>query len=291
MPTRNTKDLSRKTCIPKTSFFTKTFVMRSLPLFVCLCCNTALFAQAYIGDPGIRNIKQPAAIIRLPYDDNSVEDALKQYMMTQGYKSTGSGGFILFRSSPLVTEAPILSDLYFKTNSDRIAKDITLLNLIPVPVNQDIKAAGPVDSGRLEKARLFLDSLGPFISSYQMRLQINGQQKQLAKAQQQMNDLRSDSADLQKKIRDFQSDLAGIRQDQIKATADLNSSINSDDNTKSKYQKRVNKLFDKEASIGKKLRRALQDLEDNKHDISRQQEELSKQQHGLNALNSRYTPN
>ncbi|WP_431211449.1 hypothetical protein ACQ86N_37270 [Puia sp. P3] len=63
--------------------------MRSLLLMICLCCNTALFAQAYIGDPGIRNIKQPAAIIRLPYDDNSVEDALKQYMMTQGIQEYG----------------------------------------------------------------------------------------------------------------------------------------------------------------------------------------------------------
>ena len=265
--------------------------MRSLLLFICLCCNTALFAQAYIGDPGIRNIKQPAAIIRLPYDDNSVEDALKQYMMTQGYKSTGSGGFILFRSSPLMTTAPILSDLYFRTSSDRNAKDMTLLNLIPLPVNQDIKAAGPVDSGRLEKARLFLDSLGPFITAYHMRLQINSQQKELTKAQKKMNDLRADSADLQKKMRDLQIDLAGVKQDQVKAASDLNTSINSDPNTKSKYQKRVNKLFDREASLEKKLRRTQQDLEDNKHDISRQQEELNKQQQGMNALNSRYTPN
>ncbi|WP_431211450.1 hypothetical protein ACQ86N_37275 [Puia sp. P3] len=190
-----------------------------------------------------------------------------------------------------MTEAPILSDLYFKTSSDRNAKDMTLLNLIPVPVNQDIKTAGPVDSARLEKAKLLLDSLGPYISSYQMRLQINEQQKQLAKAQDKMNDLRGDSADLQKKIRDLQSDLASVKQDQLKASSDLNTSINADDNTKSKYQKRVNKLFDKEASLEKKLRRAQQDLEDNKHDISRQQEELSKQQQGLNALNSRYTPN
>lgn len=265
--------------------------MRSLLLLTCLCCNTALFAQAYIGDPGIRNLKQPAAIIRLPYDDNSVEDALKQYMMTQGYKSTGSNGFILFRSSPLVTTAPILSDLYFKTSSDKSTKDITLLNLIPLPVNQDIKADGPVDSTRLEKARVLLDSLGPFITAYHMRLQINGQQKQLAKAQKKMNDLRADSADLQKKIRDLQVDLAGIKQDQVKAAADLNTSINADDNTKSKNQKRVNKLFDKEAGIEKKLRRAQQDLEDNKHDIGRQLEELNKQQQGMNALNSRYTPN
>jgi len=265
--------------------------MRSLLLFTCLCCNTALFAQAYIGDPGIRNLKQPAAIIRLPYDDNSIEDALRQYMMTQGYKSTGSGGFILYRSSPLVTTAPILSDLYFKTSSDKSAKDVTLLNLIPLPVNQDIKADGPVDSARLDKARVLLDSIGPFITAYHMRLQINSQQKELTKALKKMNDLRSDSADLQKKIRDLQVDLAENKTDQVKAAADLNTSVNADDNTKGKYQKRVNKLFDKQASIEKKLRRAQQDLEDNKHDISRQQEELNKQQQGMNALNSRYAPN
>ena len=255
---------------------------------MCIFCSTRLFAQAYIGETELRNTKQAAAAIRLPYDNDPVEDGLKQYMMTRGFKSTGISGFILFRSVPLDGMDTTLNDLYFKvTVASRKEKDMTVLSLMPAKKNQDFTIRTLADSGKLEKARLFLDSLAPFMAAYNTRLQLSGQQDLLGKAQKKMNNLRSDSSDLQKKIRNLQTDLDQNQKDQVKAAADLQTSINADDDTKKKYQKRVNKCLDEEASLQKKLRRAKQDQEDNKNEMEKQQVEVNKQQQGLNAVRTR----
>jgi hypothetical protein len=257
-------------------------------LGVCISCTTRLFAQAYIGETELRKTKQAAAAIRLPYDNDPVEDGLKQYMMTKGFKSTGISGFVLFRSVPLDGTDTTLNDLYFKADlASRKEKDMTVLSLIPAKRNQDFMARTLSDSGMLEKARLFLDSLAPFMAAYNTRLQLSSQQEILGKAQKKMNSLRSDSSDLQKKIRNLQSDLDQNQKDQVKAAADLQTSINADDDTKKKYQKRVNKYLDEEASLQKKLRRAKQDLEDNRNEMEKQQGEINKQQQGLNAVRTR----
>jgi hypothetical protein len=257
-------------------------------LGVCIFCTTRLFAQAYIGETELRSTKQAAAAIRLPYGNDPVEDGLKQYMLTKGFKSTGVSGFVLFRSVPLDGMDTTLSDLYFRTDvAGRKEKDMTILSLIPAKRNQEFMARTLADSAKLEKARLFLDSLAPFITSYNTRLQLSSQQDVLGKAQKKMNSLRSDSSDLQKKIRNLQSDLDQNQKDQVKAAADLQTSINADDDTKKKYQKRVNKYLDEEASLQKKLRRAKQDQEDNKNEMEKQQVEINKQQQGLNAVRTR----
>jgi hypothetical protein len=257
-------------------------------LSICLFCKAGLFAQAYISETAMRNTKQAAAAIRLPYGTDPVEDALKQYMMTRGFKSTGSGGFLLFRSIPMDGADTALSDLYFKTDvASRKEKDMTVLSLIPVRKNQDLMARTLADSSRLEKARLFLDSLAPFVTTYNTGLQLSSQQEILGKARKKMNDLKSDQGDLDKRIRNLQSDLDQNQKDQVKTAADLHASVNADDDTKRKYQKRLNKLLDEEASLQKKLRRSQLDLEQNKNDQEKQLTEVNKQQLGLESVKAR----
>ncbi len=257
-------------------------------LGTCFFCTTRLFAQAYIGETELRSTKQAAAAIRLPYNNDPVEDGLKQYMMTKGFKYTSVSGFILFRSVPLDGMDTSLNDLYFKADAaSRKEKDMTILSLIPAKRNQELTTRTLTDSAKLEKARLFLDSLAPFMTAYNTRLLLSSQQELVGKAQKKMNNLRSDSSDLQKRIRNLQADLDQNQKDQVKAAADLQTSINADDDTKKKYQKRVNKYLDEEASLQKKLRRAKQDLEDNKNEMEKQQEEVNKQQQGLNAVQTR----
>ena len=260
----------------------------SLFLWICMFCGTGLYAQTYIGDAELRGVKRTAAVTRLSYDSGPVEDAVKQYMMTKGFKSTSVKGSILFRGVPMDIADTSQSDLYFRADvASRKEKDMTVLSLIPTKKNQDPATGIIMDSARLEKARLFLDSLAPFVIAYNVRLAINGQQEILAKSQKKMNDLKSDRTDLEKKIRNLQSDLDRNQKDQEKAAAELKSSINADSDTKGKYQKRVNKLLDEEASLQKKFRSAQQDMEDNKNSMEKQQEEINKQQQGLEAVKSR----
>ena len=81
--------------------------------------------------------------------------------------------------------------------------------------------------------------------------------------------------------------LAALTVGLITATAFIACGGSSDDDTKKKYQKRVNKNLDEESSLQKKLRRTKQDLQDKINEMEKQQEEVNKQQLGLNAVRTR----
>jgi hypothetical protein len=249
--------------------------------------GTGVFAQAYISQVDYKKTTQPTASIRLPYNSGSVEGALKDYMLTKGYKKSESGGLLLFRGVPLDSTDTDGSDLYFMPASVSKQKDMTVLNLLPVKKNQDLMARTQGDSSRLDKARLFLDSLAIFTDAYNTRLQMGDHQEMLKKAQKKMNELMTDQSDLQNRLRKLQTDLDENKTAQTKAVADLQANLNSDDDTKKKSQKKVNKLIDEQGSLEKKIRNTQLDLDQNKVAQGKQQTELDKQQQGLDAVKAR----
>jgi hypothetical protein len=257
-------------------------------LILGLFCGTGVFAQAYIGQIEYRNARQPAATIRLSYSSGSVEDGLKEYMTKKGFKKSSVSGLTVFRGVPLDNSDTDGSDLYFSTDpAGRKEKDVTLLNLLAVKRNQDILVRIQGDSDRIEKARLFLDSLATFMDTYNTRLQVNSQQEGLNKAQQKMNVLINDSTDLNKKLRRLQSDLSQNQADQVKAAAELQANINADEDTKKKSQKKLNRLIDDQGTLEKKIRRTQGDMEENKTSRKEQQDEIDKDQQGLAAVRAR----
>jgi hypothetical protein len=253
-----------------------------------VCFNTGVFAQAYIGQVDYKKTMQDVAAIRLPYNSGSVEDALKDYMLTRGYKKSEAGGLLLYRAVALDSMDTDGSDLYFMpVPGARKQKDMTVLNLLPAKKNVDLMVRTQADSARLDKARLFLDSLAIFTDAYNTRLQVGDHQEMLKKAQKKMNDLLTDQADLQNRLRRLQTDLDQNKTAQTRAVADLQSNLNADDDTKKKSQKKVNKLIDEQSSLEKKIRNTQLDLDQNKVAQGKQQTELDKQQQGLDAVKAR----
>lgn len=239
-------------------------------------------AQAFVSSVTIKKVNQAAVAIRLSYAEDAVKDALKDIMMRKGYKNSSGNGFMIFRGVMLDGTA---SDLYCKTDlADRKEKDVSILYCMPVRPGQEKNDRTLADSGRLDPARLFLDSLAPFIIEYDRQVQVKERSDGLSKAQRKLNDLRSDSADLEKKLRSLQSDLADNKRDQVKASASLHESVKSDDDSKAKDQKKMNKLMDKEAGLQKKIRSTQQDLDETKDKLVRQQALVDQQQQGLDAV-------
>ena len=250
--------------------------------------GTCVFAQAYVGQIEYRKTQSPAATVRLPYGASLVEDGLKEYMTTRGYKKSSAEGLIAFRGVSLDASDTDGSDLYFSTGAaGRKEKDVTLLNLLAVKKNQDILVRAVGDSDRIDKARLFLDSLATFMDVYNTRLQVNSRQESLNKAQQKMNALITDSTDMDKKLRRLQSDLGQNKADQVKTVAELQANINADDDTKKKSQKKLNRLIDDQGTMEKKIRRTQEDLEENRTSRKEQQDEIDKDQEGLAAVKAR----
>jgi hypothetical protein len=244
-----------------------------------------LLAQAYIGQVEKRNVRQASAAIRLPFGEGTVEDALKAYFLGKGYKASDARGWVVYRGVPLDSVDKDGSDLYFVTDMpDRKIKDLTILSVIPAKKTQGIGNGTFVDSSRLDQARVFLDNLVPFVQAYGTGVQVSNREDALKKSQKKLNDLLNEQGELNKRLRRLQGDLDQNKTDQVKAGADLQSSINANDDNKQKNQKRVSKLIDEQGSLEKKIRKTQAELDDNKTDQQRLQTAIDQQQQGLDAV-------
>ena len=257
-----------------------------LLLIPAILSTPAATGQAYLGQSDKGKVVQAAAAVRLPFTTDQVETALKAWLTQKGYGSSNTHGYILSRGVPLAGGDG--SDCYFSTSTpDRKAKDLSILTLVPAKKNQDISAGAFVDSSKLDDAKVFLDSIAGFVGTYTTGVLVGNQQEVLRKAQKKIGQLRNDSTDDETKLRDLQSDLAQNKADQVKASSDLQNYIGADMDKKQKYQKKLNKLLDKQSSLEKKIRNTQSDLAETKSDIVKQVSLIDQLQATLSAFKDR----
>lgn len=266
----------------------KTSAKQVLAFGVFLLSPFLALPQAYLGQLQKDKQVQSVAAIRLSHSQKEVETGLKAYLSARGYRSSSTHGYIVFRGVALNSASPDAKDLYFMLETpSRKEKDLTLLSLLPVQKDQPANRPAAADSVSLDPARIFLDSLAPFIGATSINMQVSMQEDQLHDAKRKMDKLRNDQSSLQKRLRDLQSDLAQNQSAQSTASTDLNNNLNSDSDTKKKYQKRLNNLIDKQESLEKKIRQAQTDLSGNSTDQQRQQTQIDQLQQTLDALKAR----
>lgn len=261
-----------------------------LVLLIAFRLTTFSQPQAYEGKLEYQKTLQQVAIIEVPYKDGIVEDAIKDYMVKKGFKSSSSKGFDVFRSAKLDDADADPSDLYFKIERKRKDKDFTVISLLATKANQDILTRPAADStGQIYKAKSFLNGLVPYIDAHNTDVQVSAQQDVLKKAQKKLNGLVNDQSDIEKKIRKLQADQDQNKTDIIKHTQDIQNTVTADADVKNKMQKKMNKLLDQQDDLRKKLRKAQADLDENKMDQENQQKEVDKQQQVLDAIKAKKT--
>jgi hypothetical protein len=256
--------------------------------FLAFKITTFSQAQAYEGKLEYQKTMQQVAMIELPYKTDVVEDAVKDYMVKKGFKSSSSKGFDVFRGAKLDDADADPSDLYFKIERKKKDKDYTVISLLAAKINQDILTRPATDStGQTDKAKSFLNNLVPYIDAHNTDVQVSDQQEVLKKAQKKMNSLISDQSDIEKKIRKLQADQDQNKSDIIKVTQDIQNTVTADADVKNKMQKKMNKLLDQQDDLRKKLRKAQTDLDENKVNQESQQKEVDKQQQVLDAIKAK----
>jgi hypothetical protein len=269
--------------------YMKKYLLLLITLFVFKIATYSQ-AQAYDGRLDYQKTSQQVVLIDLPYKTDVVEDAIKDYMVKKGFKSSSSKGFNVFRGIKLDDADADPSDLYFKIDKKKKDKDYSVITLLATKANADILARPATDSsGQIDKAKSFLNNLVPYIDAHNTDVLINDQQDVLKKAQKKMNGLMSDQSDIEKKIRKIQSDQEQNKTDLLKQTQDIQNTVTADADVKNKMQRRMNKLLDEQDDLRKKLRKAQADLDENKVNQDAQQKEVDKQQQALDAIKARKT--
>jgi hypothetical protein len=238
-----------------------------LCLGVLLCTIQSLKAQSYKSSLTFQKNAYAVASIQVPYEEDVVTSAVKEYMAGKGYKDAHYKDFIVYRSVPLNEEATSTVDAYFNINQKSHAeKDITIVSLLPVKKSEVLVPANAADSSFIRFAVTYLDSMRYNILSYSLKQQIAAQQKIVDKIKSKLLDLKNDSGDIAKKIRSYDSDLQENKKDQEKLTKDISKMSTGDEANLAKAHKKMDKLMDNQTDYEKKIRNYKADLEKNTED-------------------------
>jgi len=245
-------------------------------------------AQSYKSSLTFQKNSYPVAALQVPYGEDVVTSAVKEYMMVRGFTESHYKDFLVFRSVPLEAGSSQSSDAYFniiqKSHSE---KDISIISLLPVKKGATLTPANTEDSSSLHFAISFLDSMRYHMHSYSMKQQILAQQKLVDKIKSKMLTLKNDSGDLAKKIRGYESDLTQNKKDQEKQTREISSMSVGDEAGLAKAHKKMDKLMDEQTDYEKKLRNYKAELEKNTEDRATEQSIFDTANGQLEALKKR----
>jgi hypothetical protein len=241
-------------------------------LAITLLLSPVITAQSYKSSLSFQKSQYPVAAIQVPYEEDVVTDAVKEYMSRKGYKDAHYKDFIVYRSVPLNDASASTIDAYFNINQKSHAeKDITIVSLLPVRKGETLVPANEEDSSFIRLAVTYLDSMRFNILSYSLKQQIAAQQKIVDKIKSKMVDLKNDSGDIAKKIRSYDSDLQQNRKDQDKLNREISKMSVGDEAGLAKAHKKMDKLMDDQTDYEKKLRNYKADLEKNTENRSTEQ--------------------
>ena len=246
-------------------------------------------AQSYKSTLTFQKNLYPVATIQVPFEEDAVTAAVKDYMSRKGYKDAHYKDFILYRSVPLDSGSSVVSDAYFNINQkSHSEKDITIVSLLPVKKGETLSPANAEDSGFVISSIAYLNSMRHDILSFTTQQQIEAEQKTLDKIQSKMVGLKNDSGDIAKKIRNYESDLQQNKIDQDKQTKVINNTASGDQDGLVKAHKKMGKLMDSQNDYEKKIRNYKADLEQNTKDRQTQQALFDKETQSMAALKQRH---
>jgi hypothetical protein len=249
---------------------------------------TSIHAQSYRSNLTFQKNIYVVAAIQIPFDEDVVTAAVKDYMSGKGYKDAHYKDFLVFRSVPVDKNPAVFSDAYFNINrKSRSEKDITIVDLLPVKKGETLSPATAEDSSLVSSSLIYLDSLNHYILHYSVQQQILIQQKTLDKTNAKMISLKNDSGDIAKKIRGYQSTLVQNKTDQDNQTKVISNTSAGDQAALAKAHNKMDKLMDGQADYEKKLRNSKADLENNSKDRETQQTLYIKETQSLDALKQR----
>lgn len=259
------------------------------PLFTLLivCCTGAYAQQAkpYETQVSYQKSVQPVTVIDLPYPPDVVESSIKDYMARNGWKSSSSRGYKVYRNMKLDDTASALNDLHVKVDrrSSR-DKSSSIVTVLAARAGEDPETRTGKDAVIMARTAAFVEKMLPAIEAGDLEDRIKSQDEDTKRAQNKLGYMHDEQGNLEKKIRNTQDDLQKNKEDQIKETQAMQTSVKTDDAAMKKSHKKMEKLMDDQTSLQKKLGRYQADLEQNKKNQEFQRAATGQQQKTLDSL-------
>ena len=190
-----------------------------LLLTFCLLSCYLLKAQAVEAIVEYKKLSQPAAVIELPFEQNIVEDAIKDKMKALGYKSTESKGFIIFEGIKDVNSGRELNYVYKVMYKSPKEKGKSIVYLFAEGAGVDMSKTG--SGSDMEMMKVNLNNLSKYVVEYNLDLQIKEQTDKVKEAEKKLNNLQDEKSKLEKKKKNIEDDLAENAKEQEKQKKEM----------------------------------------------------------------------
>ena len=153
-------------------------------------------------------IKKPALLSELPFSDNTVKDAIVDFMKTKGYKQDKNKDYVVFKGVSLSELGPGQYDLYFKiAEKSRKERDKSTVTMF-ISKGYENFVGADTEPDLINNGKIVLDNFLKTTEAYDLELQIKSQEESVKKAERRLQDMMNDKADLEKKIARLQDELA-----------------------------------------------------------------------------------
>ncbi|MBW7890264.1 MAG: hypothetical protein H3C48_04400 [Chitinophagaceae bacterium] len=209
--------------------------MKKFFIILFVLAGSFFFASAQVTEAVVdfNRTKRTVKSMEINESPSVVEQAIRNRMLTQGFKSNDSKGWLVFKgiNNPDFSEEPC--DLYMKVEKkSRKEKETSVVYFFASKPNEH---ATPVElSAEMLSSDGFQSQIAVNSEVEKLERDIKEQEKTTEKSQKKYDDLVKEQSTLERKIKDLQSDLEKNKQKQAEQLQDLDNQKRVLDQLKSK---------------------------------------------------------
>lgn len=196
--------------------------MKKIITLISLCClYISASAQSTIETVSYLKTDRQAVVNEIPFPEKTIMNAIDNKMEQMGYKGKSTKGFTVYKGVRMAELGNGEYDLYFSADrKSRRNKDNSTLTLL-ISTGNEVFVTDKTNSGLMDNAKIYLDSIADMIGAYDLEQQITAQQDALDKASKKYNSLIDDGQSLEKKKKSLEKDIEDNKKDQEKQSADF----------------------------------------------------------------------
>lgn len=163
-----------------------------------------------------------AAVIEVPYDEEVVSAAIRDFMSKKGLRSDKSKGFMVFRGAKVNDQDVEVADLYFKIDrKSRREKNESMVYLVVGRPGENVGLRTSDDRHQVENGKELLNSMVTSIQASGLEAAIAQQEELVRKEEKRLKNLEEDQSDLEKRIKNLEEKVEENKQDQRKQADEL----------------------------------------------------------------------
>ena len=163
-----------------------------------------------------------AAVIDVPYDEEVITAAIKDFMSKKGLRSDKSKGFLVFRGAKVNDQDVEVADLYFKVDrKSRKEKNESMVYLVVGRPGENVGLRTAVDRHQVENGKELLNSMVSSLQAAGLEAAIAEQEELVRREEKKLKNMEEDQRDLEKRIKNLEEKVEESKQDQRKQADEL----------------------------------------------------------------------